>query len=158
MLLALRMQTIDHLRDLFAFNAWANRAAAISLATTPDPKGIRALAHLLQAEWTWIERIHGDGSRTGAWQELSLEECRRLLDEGIARFEAYLMAIDEADLDRDIAYRSFAGVEQSTPLRQILTHVALHGMYHRGQIAQAVRAAGGDPAATDYITYVRLRS
>jgi len=33
--------------------------------------------------------------------------------------------------------------------------VALHGSYHRGQVAAAVRAAGGEPVNTDYITYVR---
>jgi uncharacterized damage-inducible protein DinB len=29
--------------------------------------------------------------------------------------------------------------------------VLLHGSYHRGQIASAVRAAGGTPAYSDFI-------
>jgi uncharacterized damage-inducible protein DinB len=37
----------------------------------------------------------------------------------------------------------------------VLTHVAMHGVYHRGQIAGAVRAANGTPAYTDYIQAVR---
>jgi uncharacterized damage-inducible protein DinB len=33
--------------------------------------------------------------------------------------------------------------------------VALHGAYHRGQIAQLLRQNGAQPAATDYIGFVR---
>jgi uncharacterized damage-inducible protein DinB len=33
--------------------------------------------------------------------------------------------------------------------------VALHGSYHRGQIALLMRQGGGAPAATDYIAFVR---
>jgi len=37
----------------------------------------------------------------------------------------------------------------------ILTHVVLHGAYHRGQIATIVRGSGETPAYTDYIHCVR---
>jgi uncharacterized damage-inducible protein DinB len=33
--------------------------------------------------------------------------------------------------------------------------VALHGSYHRGQIALLVRAGGSTPAPTDYIAFIR---
>jgi uncharacterized damage-inducible protein DinB len=37
----------------------------------------------------------------------------------------------------------------------ILLHVALHGSYHRGQVALLVREAANKPAPTDYIGFVR---
>jgi uncharacterized damage-inducible protein DinB len=37
----------------------------------------------------------------------------------------------------------------------MLTHVAMHGSYHRGQIAAALRAGGDIPSPTDYIAFVR---
>jgi len=37
----------------------------------------------------------------------------------------------------------------------ILTHVAMHGAYHRAQIAAAVRESGREPAYTDFIHAVR---
>ena len=40
-------------------------------------------------------------------------------------------------------------------MRDILAHVVLHSAYHRGQIAAAVRAGGGEPAYTDMIHAVR---
>ena len=38
---------------------------------------------------------------------------------------------------------------------EILTHVAMHGHYHRGQIARSMRLAGREPVYTDYIGFVR---
>jgi uncharacterized damage-inducible protein DinB len=40
-------------------------------------------------------------------------------------------------------------------VEDVLLHVALHGSYHRGQIAAAVRAAGGEPVNTDFVTWTR---
>jgi uncharacterized damage-inducible protein DinB len=37
----------------------------------------------------------------------------------------------------------------------MLTHVTLHGAYHRGQIAASIRAGGDTPTATDYIAFIR---
>jgi len=36
-----------------------------------------------------------------------------------------------------------------------LTHVIMHSAYHRGQIALEMRAAGMEPAHTDFIHAVR---
>jgi uncharacterized damage-inducible protein DinB len=41
-------------------------------------------------------------------------------------------------------------------VKDILTHVGLHGVYHRGQIALLARQGGGTAVATDYIIYTRL--
>jgi uncharacterized damage-inducible protein DinB len=37
----------------------------------------------------------------------------------------------------------------------MLTHVALHGVHHRGQIAASLRANGIDPPALDFIRFAR---
>jgi len=40
-------------------------------------------------------------------------------------------------------------------VEDILLHVVLHGCYHRGQVAIALREAGAEPSATDFIAFVR---
>jgi uncharacterized damage-inducible protein DinB len=40
-------------------------------------------------------------------------------------------------------------------VEEILTHLVIHSAYHRGQIASDLRAAGQEPAYTDYIHAVR---
>jgi hypothetical protein len=39
--------------------------------------------------------------------------------------------------------------------RALAVVIALHGAYHRGQVALVVRGGGGEPASTDYIGFVR---
>ena len=36
-------------------------------------------------------------------------------------------------------------------------HVITHSVHHRGQAAAAIRDAGGQPSATDFVVYVRKK-
>ena len=63
--------------------------------------------------------------------------------------------MDDGALERTVHYRNSAGAEFDSKISDILLHVALHGSYHRGKIAAALRGAGADPAPTDYIGFVR---
>jgi len=62
-----------------------------------------------------------------------------------------LAGLAESDLAGSIEYRNSKGERWQSSVADVLTHVLLHGSYHRGQIASAVRAAGGIPAYTDFI-------
>lgn len=68
---------------------------------------------------------------------------------------ALLDKLTPEKLDENLKYRNRKGVEFQTPIRDVLMHVIMHSVYHRGQVAAAVREAGGKPAATDYMVYVR---
>jgi len=67
----------------------------------------------------------------------------------------YLAKLGEADLAGTIEYRNSKGEQWQSTVADVLTHVLLHGSYHRGQIASAIRAAGGTPAYTDFIHATR---
>ena len=56
----------------------------------------------------------------------------------------------------ELAYQTTKGIEYRTPVGDVLMHLVLHSSYHRGQVAAAVREAGGKPAVTDYVVYLRL--
>ena len=70
-------------------------------------------------------------------------------------WEQYLAEIDDADLNIEIAYTNSQGEHYRNEVRDILMHVLMHGVYHRGQIAAAVRDRAGEPAYTDFIEAVR---
>jgi uncharacterized damage-inducible protein DinB len=72
-----------------------------------------------------------------------------------ASYESYLNSLNDGDLGTPLTYRNFKGTEFRTPVGEILMHVAMHGAYHRGQVAKALRAEGHAPADTDFITFVR---
>ena len=53
------------------------------------------------------------------------------------------------------AVTEIGGERFESTLGDSLQHGVLHGAYHRGQIAADVRAAGGEPAYTDFIHAAR---
>ena len=153
------MDTIGMLRQLFAYNHWANRLAFNSLKQSSgrNAKATRAFVHLLIAEREWLTRLRENKDTTGFdfWPEMSLGDCEVLMAETRAAYADLLDGLAEGDLARFASYKNSKGVAYRTSLRDILTHVAFHSAYHRGQVAMAVRAEGGEPAYTDYVAWVR---
>ncbi|HEY1379196.1 MAG TPA: DinB family protein [Gemmataceae bacterium] len=146
----------DHFRRLFAYAAWANARALAAVRSTPDPaEGLRLLGHVLAAEHVWLSRLRGTAPAHPVWPALTADECAGLAEENRAGYAAFLDGLTDEDFPRRVRYRTTKGVEYETAVADILTHVATHGGYHRGQIARAVRAGGGVPVDTDFIIFVR---
>lgn len=152
------MQTI---RNLFAHVDWANRLLLDALRAAPADEASKAanlFLHLLQTERIWLTRLRGESSEGLAlWLDnADPADCAALIEANGSGFRTWLDSLPEDWLDKPIAYRSQAGAPFETSARDILTHVALHGQYHRGQINVALRSRGFEPAAVNYILYARL--
>lgn len=140
--------------------AWANEQVIDALQKSGQPlqlaKPLSLLCHILSAEKVWLTRINGeDASNISIWPTYSLEECVHLAEQNKKGYQALFNRLSEADFAAVISYKNSQGTPFSTVLSDILTHVSLHGSYHRGQIASKLREAGFEPAATDYIIYIR---
>ncbi|MEQ9104145.1 MAG: DinB family protein [Rhodothermales bacterium] len=70
-------------------------------------------------------------------------------------YRRYCDGLNDEHLSSDCTYTNSAGASFSTPVADVLLHVFMHGMYHRGRINLLIRQAGGDPAPADYIAFVR---
>lgn len=148
----------DYLSDLYDYDSTMNAQILDLLRQLPDVEARTrtVFAHLLIAKKIWITRLRGDDtSGLVVWPELSWTNCGTLIAENQQAYRDYLAGITEADLAANIAYTNTKGTAFRTSARDILMHVLIHGGYHRGQIAAAVRAKGGEPINTDYITYIR---
>lgn len=145
----------DELRRLMQHLRWADERALESLRATPEPDALRRYAHVLGAEHTWVSRVRGQAPAVAIWPTLTLAECEALAGENAAALQAAVEALGEDDGDREVEYRNSAGAEFRSRVVDILLHVAMHGAYHRGQVALLVRAAGGEPQPTDYIAFMR---
>ena len=147
----------DHFIRLFQHLAWADAQVLESLRSARTVlKSIMDLyAHVLGAEHVWVSRIESSKPIVAVWPTLTLAECEKLSIENIKRFDRIIGDLTDESLDRAITYRNSAGDQYTSSLEDILTHVALHGSYHRGQIAAGLRSSGETPAPTDYIAFVR---
>ncbi len=148
---------MEHLKQLIEHLAWADERTLGALDTLPttDPKIVGTYAHVLGAEHIWLTRLQGKAATVGVWPMLSLAECRRLAAENAAGLRAFVASLDPAAASGGVTYTNTAGITFTSTAHDILLHVCLHGQYHRGQVAAAVRAGGGNPLPTDFIAYTR---
>jgi len=145
----------DLLENLYSHMWWSHDELVNELRrSAPDAETLRLFAHVIAAEHLWLSRIDIAKPRVGVWPALSLGDAVALETENRARFRELLQRRDDTRQQR-IRYRNSAGNQFDNSVGEILTHVALHGHYHRGQIARAMRGAGREPVYTDYIGFVR---
>ncbi len=146
-----------HLDRMLQSMAWADQKILAALRDHPavQAEALPLFAHLLAAEHVWLCRLEQREARLPVWPQLTLSECELLADEN-ARGYAALMSRSNADaLTVTLRYRNTKGQEFATAVIDILTHVVIHGAYHRGQIAKVFGRGGLQAVNTDFITFVR---
>ncbi len=150
------MDSVEHLRELFIYNDWANRRIITALKGGESESSRRILAHLLITEKEYDERLYGkDSFGFDFWQDLLLEECGKLARETAERYEKLLRNFDDEGLDLKTRYRTSEGVWCENTFRELLTQVLFHSSIHRGNIVLKLREENFTPPKIDYIIYLR---
>jgi uncharacterized damage-inducible protein DinB len=165
------MITPEHARTLFDYDAWANRRALdASAALSPGqftqdlgssfPSVRDTLAHIMGAEWLWLERFRGrpPASLPSGDQFADLASLRARWTQVEHELLSYVDALSAADLQRSFDYRDLKGNPHTNLLWQTLQHLANHGTYHRGQVTTMLRQLGVKPVGTDLIGFYRERA
>jgi uncharacterized damage-inducible protein DinB len=151
------MNTKQYFLRNFSYDHWANREclSALAAANPMPPKALRFIAHTISAQKLWLERLQRVPQSVAVWPSSTVGECAALADEMHSAWKNYLTELPSANLEREVDYRNSKGESWSSCVEDILTHVLMHSAYHRGQIALEMRAAGVQPAYTDFIHGVR---
>ena len=151
------MNLTDSLTRQVAHSSWANAEylSALEDIAIPPSSAVRWIAHVLAAEELWQERLLQSGRSVVVWPESSIAECKATATRTTRRWREMLSEFLPERLAMRIRYANSKGEAWENSVHDILVHVCLHGSYHRGQIAAALREAGFDPPYTDYIHAVR---
>lgn len=150
------MQTVEHLRELFRYNDWANRRIIVAVRECGSDRCRQILNHLLTTEEEYLARLFGkDSTGFNFWPELSIEECGELARKVAEKYEKLLRRFDEEGLDLYTRYRTSQGTPQENDFREMLTHVIIHSSTHRGNIMLKLREEGHEPPQIDYMIYLR---
>lgn len=160
---------IEHIRDLYAYDRWANRRILDAAERLPHQDFVRdlgssfgsvrdTLVHVLGAEWVWLRRWQGT-SPTGLppWDLDTTGDLRTRWSEVEGEVQSFVGGLVEQDLDRRVAYRNTKGEPFESTMIQMLRHVVNHSTYHRGQVVTLLRQLGADAPTTDLILYDRER-
>jgi uncharacterized damage-inducible protein DinB len=145
-------------RKLFDYDYWANCETLASLKTVPSDAGKprKAFNHVIGAQRVWLSRFENPAPPSAQpWPDLTLEECASAIEDLRRHWEVLLDKLTPERLAGELTHKTTKGIEYRTPVGDVLMHLVLHSAYHRGQVAAAVREAGGKPATTDYVVYVR---
>jgi uncharacterized damage-inducible protein DinB len=148
---------LETLIRLMKYDAWANEDVLRSLRACADPpaRAVRLLAHIVSAQWLWLERMKGVPQSLPVWPEWTLDEIEAQLPKLKREWKVFLGEKKPPDLALRFQYTNSKGEHFSSTIGDASMHAAMHGSYHRGQIALLVREANFEPAYTDYIHAVR---
>lgn len=150
-------EMLEQIQRLYQHLAWADERALTALRESDarPPKAHELYCHVLGAEHVWLARMREAKPEVAVWPNLTLEQCGTLARDNQAAFGRLLARLEPGGLAREVAYQNSAGDTFHSRIDDILMHVALHGAYHRGQVALLIREAGFVPLPTDYIALVR---
>jgi uncharacterized damage-inducible protein DinB len=152
-------------RKWFEYEKDAHAKVVQSLETVPASrresaeyrKAVAILAHLATARRIWLGRLGVIPLISGSMfpEDPQLADVSDALDQVHDLWTTYLAGMTDLELARTFEYQSLDAGRFRNVIEDTLTQLFGHSSYHRGQIASLVRAAGGEPAVTDYIYWCR---
>jgi uncharacterized damage-inducible protein DinB len=172
------MITLDVLRELYDYSYWARDRQLEACSTLSEEQFLRpmgssfssvrdTLAHILGAEWIWLERWRGRAARTlpGVPEGLGFDETFRRWSVQFTTLGAikerwqeverdtrkYLAGLDEQTLAQPMSYIGLQGKPWTYASWRTLVHVVNHGTYHRGQVTTLLRQLGAKAAQLDFL-------
>ncbi len=143
------------LKTMLEYNDFSN-TRYIDILTSAEGDLERELflfSHILNAHHIWNRRINNKDFKHNVWEAHKVDYFAALHEENLQETNEIL---SEDDLDRVIVYHNSKGDEFSNIVGDMLLQALNHGTYHRGQIAQLLRAKDIDPPGTDFITFKRM--
>lgn len=155
---------------LYDYNRWANARVLDSVSKLTleqfsrdlqsSHRSVRdTLAHILAAEWIWLERWKGVSPSALLTQSdfptVESLEARWTSVEG--DYTEFINGVTDGSLATVIAYTNTRGEEWAYPLGQMLQHVMNHSSYHRGQVTTMLRQLGAEVNPVDLLVFMDVK-
>ena len=157
------IDTLATFRRLFEFDDWANAEVEASIAASHDAdqassaRALALLGHVIAARELWLVRLRGVRRDVVVWPATTLESARAAREADARAWRGALDGLGPDDLGRAIAYVNSRGERWESRVEDVLTHVPLHGVHHRAQIAGDFAARGIPAPYVDFVHAVRTR-
>ena len=143
----------EFFKQIFEYEHWANLKVLESMicASETHQRAIEIYSHTIAAQRIWLDRINGDKTELKVWEVFDTKIMLELLE---INYTDIKKVIDNQDFEQLIAYQNSSGQHYTTIIKQILSHLALHASYHRGQVVLLLKDHVDNLPITDFIFYV----
>ncbi len=166
------MIPLETIRQMYDYNYWARDRQLEACAALSEEQFLRpmgssfsslrdTLAHMVGAEWGWLERWRGHSpTREEYFRDWGSERFATLASvrerwAGVERqVRDFLAQLTEARLTTPLTYTNIKGERWTYPLWQTLWHVVNHQTYHRGQVTTLLRQLGAKAPPIDFLVAV----
>jgi len=145
------------IRDLHAYQAWADAEIFRIIETTPaahnDEKIVKLLNHIDAVYRFFILSVQGEPpTREELVAERTMEELRVSMAKIHQLADSYLPKLRESRLQDPIHVPWFKDFQPTC--QEALIQAALHSQNHRGQLLTHLRTLGAPTQPLDYIVWV----
>lgn len=158
------MSTATPLHSLFKYKAWSNDQLFIELAKVDSlaqqearHNAMRILNHIYVVDQIFAAHLSGavqSFTATNTSETPTLEALR----DGVAMLDAwyvdYAADVSPEQLAENIAFTFTDGDQGLMTREEMLTHVSLHGAYHRGGAGRIMTQAGTPPPRDLYTRFL----
>lgn len=143
-----------YFKQLFEHEHWANLKVLETLILTKEPpqRAIEVFSHTIAAQRIWLDRMIDNKTELKVWEVFDTKIMLELLEINYSDLNKLL---DNQDINQLINYQNSQGEPFTNTINQILTHLALHASYHRGQVVLLLKNQVDSLPTTDYIFYIR---
>jgi uncharacterized damage-inducible protein DinB len=151
---------------LYRYDRWANDlvfGCASKLTAEQFTRDLQSshpsvrdtLAHILAAEWIWLQRWLGISPKAlfdpAEFPDVaSLSAKLREVEQDQIKF---IETLSDESLAEVIAYTNTKGERWEYPLGHLMQHVVNHSSYHRGQVTTMLRQLGANVVSVDLLYY-----
>jgi len=155
------------IEKLYRYNRWANTQVLDFAAKLTSEQFVRdlqtshrsvrdTLAHILAAEWIWLERWNGvsPSALLDPADFPTVESVRTRLSDVETESAKFISGLTDQRLDESLTYTNTRGELWTYTYSQMLQHVANHSSYHRGQVVAMLRQLGAEVSPVDMLVFV----
>ncbi len=144
----------EYFKQIFEHEHWANLKVLESMicASEIPQRVIEIFSHTIAAQRIWLDRINGNVTELKVWEVFDTKIMLELLE---INYDDINKIINNQDFEQLIAYQTSNGQHFTSTINQILSHLALHASYHRGQVVLLLKGKIETLPSTDFILYVR---
>ena len=155
---------VEHFRAMARNNAWSNHrllAACAGLSATEYkakrtsffPSIHLTLNHLLIVDWYYVDALESSGGGPALYADpepcanlATLDAAQRAADRKLV---AFCDGLDEAGLDAAVTLVRSADTRYEERAADVLSHLFVHQIHHRGQVHAMLSGTGVAPPQLD---------